>query len=97
MQGTLSVRELEDNDIKAGIGLWHRSGVARSWNPPQREISFARQARHSTILVGGAGDQLIAGNMVGEEGHRGWVYCVAVDTDHQKRRLGREIIQAAEN
>ena len=92
MQGTLRVRELEDKDIKAGIALRHRSGVARSWNPPQSQISVARRTRQSTILVGGAGDQLIAGTMVGEEGHRGWVYRVAVDPDHQRIGLGREII-----
>ena len=97
MQNTLRVREIEDSDIEAVIALWHKAGVARSWNPPERDIAFARRDTHSTILVGEAGDQIVASAMVGEDGHRGWVYYVAVDPEHQKSGLGREIMQAAES
>jgi ribosomal protein S18 acetylase RimI-like enzyme len=34
--------------------------------------------------------------MVGHDGHRGWVYYVAVDPDKQKCGLGRAIMNAAE-
>ncbi len=35
--------------------------------------------------------------MVGHDGHRGWVYYVAVDPDHQKKDFGRAIMAAAED
>ena len=35
--------------------------------------------------------------MVGHDGHRGWVYYVAVDPDHQGKDFGRAIMAAAED
>ena len=35
--------------------------------------------------------------MVGHDGHRGWVYYVAVDPDHRGRAFGRAIMSAAED
>ena len=33
----------------------------------------------------------------GFEGHRGWIYRLAVDPDHQKQGLGSALLKAAEN
>ena len=35
--------------------------------------------------------------MVGHDGHRGWVYYVAVDPDHRYKGYGRAIMNAAED
>ena len=35
--------------------------------------------------------------LVGHDGHRGWVYYVAVDPDQQKKDFGRAIMAAAED
>ncbi len=35
--------------------------------------------------------------MVGHDGHRGWVYYVAVDPDCRKRGYGRVLMAAAED
>ncbi len=35
--------------------------------------------------------------MVGHDGHRGWVYYVAVDPDAQRQDFGRAIMAAAED
>ena len=41
--------------------------------------------------------RIVASAMVGEDGHRGWVYYVAADPDDQGTGLGRAIMTAAEN
>ena len=96
MPNAIGIREIEDRDVDQVIALWHSSGVARSWNPPERDIAFARREPHSTILVIEEDGRIIASAMVGEDGHRGWVYYVAIDPDQQRGGLGRRMMQAAE-
>lgn len=93
----ISIREMRDADEAMVIALWHEAGVSRPWNPPERDIAFARRGPHSAILVGLDGDKLIASAMVGEDGHRGWVYYVAVDSNSQGSGAGRAMMAAAEN
>ncbi len=49
------------------------------------------------MMVGRDGQAIVATVMVGHDGHRGYVYYVAVDPDHRKTGHGRTIITAAEN
>jgi ribosomal protein S18 acetylase RimI-like enzyme len=97
MSDQLRIREIVDGDIAQVIALWHAAGVARPWNDPARDIAFARRDGHSTVLVGAEGARIVASAMVGEDGHRGWVYYVAIDPEHQRGGLGRAMMQTAED
>ena len=94
---TLDIRDIADGDIDAVVALWHAAGVARPWNDPRRDIAFARRDEHSTVLVGADGGRIVASAMVGEDGHRGWVYYVAIAPELQGSGLGRTMMQAAED
>jgi ribosomal protein S18 acetylase RimI-like enzyme len=50
----------------------------------------------STILGILDGDALVATAMVGHDGHRGWVYYVAVAGTHRRRGLGARMMDEAE-
>jgi ribosomal protein S18 acetylase RimI-like enzyme len=41
-------------------------------------------------------DQLVASLMLGFDGHRGWIYYLAVAPEHQERGIGRGMMGAAE-
>ncbi|GJD53207.1 Acetyltransferase YpeA [Methylobacterium crusticola] len=90
------IREIRDGDIPAAIALWHAAGVARPWNDPETDIAFARRGPHGTVLVAETGGRIAATAMAGEDGHRGWVYYVAVAPEHQGGGLGRAVMAAAE-
>ena len=96
MADALQVREIVDSDVDSIISLWHAAGVSRPWNNPDVDIAFARRDVHSTILVGHVGARLVVTAMIGEDGHRGWVYYVATDPDLRGRGFGRQIMDAAE-
>jgi GNAT superfamily N-acetyltransferase len=97
MSADFAVREIRDDDLDAIIALWHASGVAKPWNDPATDIAFARRGPNSTILVAELRGRIVASAMVGEDGHRGWVYYVAADPEYQGTGLGKGIMAAAEN
>jgi len=94
---TLSVSPVTDADVPAVIALWQRCGLTRPWNDPSSDIAFARRGPNSAILIGRAGDAIVASAMVGHDGHRGWVYYVAVDPDAQHKGFGGAIMAAVED
>ncbi|MBZ6416023.1 MULTISPECIES: GNAT family acetyltransferase [Methylobacterium] len=93
---TPTIRPIEDADIPAVIALWHAAGVARPWNDPATDIAFARRGPHGTVLVAEIEGSVAATAMAGEDGHRGWLYYVAVAPEHQGGGLGRVMVEAAE-
>ncbi|KQP05711.1 GNAT family acetyltransferase [Methylobacterium sp. Leaf93] len=93
---TTVIREFQDGDADAVVTLWHAAGISRPWNDPARDIAFARRDPHSTILLIERDAAVAATAMVGEDGHRGWVYYVAVDPRLRDLGLGRAIMEAAE-
>jgi ribosomal protein S18 acetylase RimI-like enzyme len=94
---TLSISPITDADVEPVIALWLRCGLTRPWNDPASDIAFARRGTNATILIGRHEDTIVATAMVGHDGHRGWVYYVAVDPDTQGKNLGRTIMAAAED
>lgn len=93
---TPTIRTIEDADVPAVIALWHAAGVARPWNDPATDIAFARRGPHGTVLVAEREGRIVASAMAGEDGHRGWLYYVAVDPAHQGGGLGRLMVEAGE-
>jgi ribosomal protein S18 acetylase RimI-like enzyme len=93
----LSIAAIEDADIANVIALWQRCGLTRPWNDPAADIALARKGLNATVLVGRDGSSLVASVLVGHDGHRGWVYYVAVDPECRHRGYGRLIMAAAED
>jgi len=93
----LAMAPMGDADIAAVIALWQRCGLTRPWNDPAADIALARKGPNATVLVGRDDSGIVASALVGHDGHRGWVYYVAVDPDFRHKGYGRVIMDAAEN
>jgi len=92
----LSVAEITDADVADVIALWQRCGLTRPWNDPASDIALARRNPNSAVLVGRERGAIVATAMVGHDGHRGWVYYVAIEPVRRKQGFGRVIMDAAE-
>ncbi len=94
----LSIAPIEDADVAAVIALWRCCGLTRPWNDPAADIARARTVPNAAILAGRDGSsKIVASVLVGHDGHRGWVYYVAVDPDCRHKGYGRVIVNAAED
>ncbi|OYX69413.1 MAG: GNAT family acetyltransferase [Rhizobiales bacterium 32-66-11] len=94
----LPIGHMRDDDVDALVSLWERAGLVRPWNDPRADIALARRGPHSTILVArDAGDAVVGSVMVGHDGHRGWIYYLAVDPDLTRQGLGRALAHTAED
>lgn len=92
---------LDQNDeagARAVCALWDVCGLTRPWNPPDLDLAQALANPTSTVLIARADpDQPILGTvMAGFDGHRGWLYYLAVDPAAQGGGVARALIAAAE-
>ena len=92
----IAFRPLEDGDIGGVIALWTDCGLVRPWNDARRDIEFARGKEGSDILLGCEDGELVSSVMVGHDGHRGWLYYLAVAPAFQGIGIGRATVHAAE-
>lgn len=85
------------SDAGAVIALWHAAGLTRPWNDPAADFARALAAADAAVLVVRDDEGAIASVMVGDDGHRGWVYYLAVAPDRRRQGLGRALMVAAED
>lgn len=93
----ISVLAATTADREATVALWEAAGLTRPWNDPRSDFDLAVATPTSAILLARDGKTLSGSVMVGFDGHRGWVYYVAVAPDCQRRGIGRVLMRAAED
>ena len=83
-------------DSEEVVALWRACGLTRPWNDPAADFARAVSGATSAILLQREDGALAASVMVGHDGHRGWVYYLAVAPERRRAGLGRAMMAAAE-
>jgi ribosomal protein S18 acetylase RimI-like enzyme len=91
-----TVEAAHSPDAAMVIALWETCGLTRPWNDPQADFDRAITGARSSVLVVRDAGAIIASIMVGDDGHRGWVYYLAVAPDRRRAGLARAMMEAAE-
>jgi len=89
----MNVRSAVPEDEAAVVALWQSCGLTVPYNDPSADFRLALGKPNSDVLVLGDVDGSV---MVGHDGHRGWIYYLAVKPEYQRRGLGRVLVTAAE-
>ncbi len=83
-------------DQRPLIALWEACGLDRPWNDPVVNIAGFTDRDNAVLLVADAPGGGLAGSIaVGEDGHRGWIYRLAVDPDARGGGLANGLMTAA--
>ncbi len=92
----MQIRPFTLADRAAVIALWHRVGLTRPWNDPDRDIDRKLADSPWGLLVAMDGNVLVGVVMVGYDGHRGSLNYLAVEPDSWGRGLGSALMDSAE-
>ena len=66
------------------------------WNRAEVSIPAKLAVQPELFLVALAGGEVIGSAMAGYDGHRGWLYSVAVLSSHRRVGVGAALVHAAE-
>jgi ribosomal protein S18 acetylase RimI-like enzyme len=93
----VEIDTLVDADIPAAAALWAAAGLTRPWNDPVADARRALEGPASTIFAARRDGVLVGTVMSGHDGHRGWVYYLAVAADAQHCGIARQLMATAEH
>jgi ribosomal protein S18 acetylase RimI-like enzyme len=92
----LVISDLSPDEIPAAIAIWKEAGLLRPWNDPHADAALALRSANATILGARECDKLVATVMVGHDGHRGWLYYLAVARGFRRQGVGTMLMRSAE-
>lgn len=92
----LVIAAAEAAQAAAIAALWAETGLTTWYNDPVVDLARASGKWNSEVLTGTIGGRVVASVMVGHDGHRGWLYYVAVAPEAQHRGYGARLVAAGE-
>jgi ribosomal protein S18 acetylase RimI-like enzyme len=93
----MQVRPYRDEDRDRVIALWELVFSDRSpHNDPAASIARKLRVQRELLVVAEEDGEIVGTAMGGYDGHRGWVYAVAVHPNHRRRGIGAALMKRVE-
>lgn len=90
------IRPFATTDRTQVIDLWKTCNLTVPWNDPDRDIDLKLDVDPDLFLVVEKDKRVVGTAMGGYEGHRGWIYYLAVHPDNQGQGFGKLLVTAVE-
>ena len=84
-------------DVPAAVELWQAAGLVRPWNDPEADAMRALKSPAAALFAARSEGDLVGTVMAGADGHRGWVYYLAVAEDARCGGIGAALLGVAED
>ena len=91
-----SIRAFRPDDTAAVIDLWVECDLVVPWNNPETDIQRKQQDSNEMFFVGEIDAELMASCMAGYDGHRGWIYFMAVRQAQRGNGFASRMVEHAE-
>jgi len=93
----VEIRAYKETDEVAVARLWRKVFPdAPSWNDPVADIRRKLAVQPELFFVAVLDSEIVGTAMAGFDGHRGWVYYVAVEPAHRRRGIGAALMKRVE-
>ncbi len=97
MRQDILIRSYIEEDEAEVIRLWREVFPdSPFWNDPATDIHKKLEIQRDMFIVALENEKLVGTAMAGYDGHRGWVYYVAVNPKSQMRGIGRALVLEVE-
>ncbi|WP_345811447.1 GNAT family acetyltransferase [Paraburkholderia sp. PREW-6R] len=99
---TLSIRCFDASDTDAVIALWQQAfpeyrDVTRPQRNPHLSIANKLATQPELFFVAVLGERIVGTVMGGYDGHRGWMYSLAVDESVRRHGIGTRLVAHVES
>jgi ribosomal protein S18 acetylase RimI-like enzyme len=96
-EGELEIRRYEDADFEGLDALWREAFPNDPpWNRAENAVPAKRAFQPDLLFVAAEGSEIRGSVMAGYDGHRGWLYSVAVRASARRGGLGTALVRHAE-
>jgi len=93
----VTIRRFVENDADAVTELWRRVFPDNPpHSSPEIKIAKKRAVQPELFFVARVGATVAGTVMSGYDGHRGWIYALAVSPELRRRGVGRALVRHAE-
>jgi ribosomal protein S18 acetylase RimI-like enzyme len=94
----MNIRPYRLEDESQVVELWTRTfPITLPHHDPKRSISRKLKVDPELFLVAVDGGAVIGTAMGGYDGHRGWIYSVAVDARSRRKGVGSQLLSVLES
>ncbi|HXZ07579.1 MAG TPA: GNAT family acetyltransferase [Paraburkholderia sp.] len=98
---TLSIRRFDAADTDAVVALWQEAfpeyrDVTRPQRNPHLSIANKLAMQPELFFVAESQGRVVGTVLAGYDGHRGWLYSLAVDTAVRRQGIGKRLVDHAE-
>lgn len=97
----VAIRTFERGDTSAVLAVWRDafpsySDTSTPHRDPQRAIELKLATQPELFFVAIAGERVVGTVIAGYDGHRGWLYSLAVEPGARRLGVGRALLAHAE-
>jgi ribosomal protein S18 acetylase RimI-like enzyme len=97
MASHMQIRPFEESDEPAVIELWNETSPAHApHNDPATAVRKKLEVERDLFFVAEAEGAVVGTVMGGYDGHRGWIYAVAVKSQFRRQGVGTALMRHVE-
>lgn len=91
----MNIRQYTNDDYTSLVALWREAFPNDPGHNEPAAMLQAKLAWDQHILVAIDGDEIVGAIMMGYDGHRGWLYSVAVGASSRRQGVGSQLVTQA--
>lgn len=92
----MKIRTFKETDTEGVVSLWEQCSLTVPWNDPRKDIKRKLDVQPDLFIVCEDDTRIIGSVMGGYDGHRGWLYYLAVHPDWWQQKIGTLLVKEIE-